>query len=190
MLRAKKPQERLPTAGTGRKAPASHRAAGRAVPPEGGERTPARPGSGAPCPAQPRAASAPSRRSPGTSGAASGASPAAPPSGTPCAAGGGTPGPVLRAGRAVRPLPRPFASPLHNPGPALRAAPRRDAASGPEGHRGAATRPPAQADPHTQPPGSSRQPRRSEAGLRALTPGHPSTAGHEQRQRRRRHGCA
>jgi len=36
MLRAKKPQERLPTAGTGRKAPASHRAAGRAVPPEGG----------------------------------------------------------------------------------------------------------------------------------------------------------
>lgn len=93
-------------------------------------------------------------------------------------------------GQSREASPRPFASPPHNPGPALRAAPRRDAASGPEGQRGAATRPPAQADPHTQPSGSSRQPRRSEAGLRALTPGHPSTAGHEQRQRRRRHGCA
>lgn len=61
---------------------------------------PALPGSGAPCPAALQAASAPSRRSPGPSAAASGVSRAAPRSGTRCAAGG-TAGPALEAGRGL-----------------------------------------------------------------------------------------
>lgn len=66
------------------------------------QHTPARPGSGAPYPAELREASAPFLRSPGRSDAVSGGFLAAPLSGTPCAVGGGTQRPVLKGRKGIK----------------------------------------------------------------------------------------